>query len=108
MKSTSIEYGARIIAIAIKDEYDASVQIKKINTGSYIYTINAIYGAIYGLRFEVDKTKRNGQKVGNTLNITRYSIYGIEYDNTIIGSIPDSLSKTIVQFLRVLNEIRTI
>lgn len=108
MAITNLESSARTIALAIKEEYETSVQVKKINTGSYIYYINAVYCPIYGLRFEVNKTTKNGQKLGDTLNITRFSIHGIEYDNTIIGSIPDSATKAIRLFLNILYRLNIV
>lgn len=108
MTITNMESNAKTIALAIKEEYETSVQIKKINTGSYIYYISAVYCPIYGLRFEINKTTISGQKIGNTLIITRFSNYGMEYDNTIIGSIPDSASKAIRLFLNIFYRLNII
>lgn len=106
MTITNIESSVKTIVLAIKGEYEDSVLIKKINTGSYIYYVNAVYCPIYGLRFDVNKTTKNNQKIGDTLSITKFSIYGIEYDNTVIGSIPDSVSKAIKLFLNILNRVK--
>lgn len=108
MAITNMVSNARTIALAIKEEYETSVQIKKINTGSYIYYINAVYCPIYGLRFEVNKTTKTNQKLGDTLNITRFSIHGIEYDNTVIGTIPDSVLKAIRSFLNILYRLNIV
>lgn len=106
MAITNIERNVKTIVLAIKGEYEDSVLIKKINTGSYIYYVNAVYCPIYGLRFDVNKTTKNNQKIGDTLSITKFSIYGIEYDNTVIGSIPDSVSKAIKLFLNIFNRVK--
>lgn len=106
MTITNIERNVKTIVLAIKGEYEDSVLIKKINTGSYIYYVNAVYCPIYGLRFDVNKTTKNNQKIGDTLSITKFSIYGIEYDNTVIGSIPDSVSKAIKLFLNIFNRVK--
>lgn len=106
MTITTIESSVKTIVFAIKGEYEDSVLIKKINTGSYIYYVNAVYCPIYGLRFDVNKTTKNNQKIGDTLSITKFSIYGIEYDNTVIGSIPDSVSKAIKLFLNIFNRVK--
>lgn len=106
MAITNMESNARTIVLAIRNEYEMSVQIKKINTGRYIYYVDAVYSPVYGLRFDVNKTTINNQKIGNTLSITKFSIYGIEYDNSIIGSIPDSVSKAIKSFLSIFNKLR--
>lgn len=106
MTITNIERNVKTIVLAIKGEYEDSVLIKKINTGSYIYYVNAVYCPIYGLRFDVNKTTKNNQKIGDTLSITKFSIYGIEYNNTVIGSIPDSVSKAIKLFLNIFNRVK--
>lgn len=106
MTITTIESSVKTIVFAIKGEYEDSVLIKKINTGSYIYYVNAVYCPIYGLRFDVNKTTKNNQKIGDTLSITKFSIYGIEYDNTVIGSIPDFVSKAIKLFLNIFNRVK--
>lgn len=106
MAITNMESSARTIALAFKDEQESSAQVKRINTGSYIYTIMAIYCPIYGLRFEVNKRDKHGKIMGDNLIITRFSQYGMDYDNTVIGSLPDSVVKAIRMFLIILNRIK--
>ena len=103
MGITNMESSVRTIALAIREEQESSAQVKRINTGSYIYTIMAIYCPIYGLIFEVNKRDKHGKIMGDNLIITRFSTYGIDYDNTVIGSLPDSVVKAIRMFLVMLN-----
>lgn len=102
MGITNMQSSVRTIALAIREEQESSAQVKRINTGSYIYTIMAIYCPIYGLRFEVNKRDKHGKIMGDNLIITRFSTHGMDYDNTVIGSLPDSVVKAIRMFLVML------
>ena len=85
--ATNMEVAARELKIAQKERYnDFKVDIKTINTGSYLYVVRGLYTIENGVSIEVTKYRVNNQLVGR-LVIDRYSNYGIEYDRTVIGTL---------------------
>lgn len=103
--ATNMEVAARGLKIAQKERYnDFKVDIKTINTGSYLYVVRGLYTIENGVSIEVTKYRVNNQLVGR-LVIDRYSNYGIEYDRTVIGTLPESVVKVIKQFINIYNKV---
>lgn len=103
MAISNIQKSVNLIKSAIKEGKDHfSTILKVINTGSNKYQVWAVYDNIDGVCFRIEKHKSNGQGVG-ILYINRYSYYGCEYDNTVIGSLPDSVIKEILSFVKAFN-----
>lgn len=106
--ATNMEKAASSLRLAQKEGYNNfKADIKSINTGSHIYAICGLYSIERGITISVTKYKPNNRLVG-TLLIDRFSNYGIEYDNTIIGSLPDSVVKEIRQFINIYNNTQDI
>ena len=103
--ATNMEVAARGLKIAQKERYDDfKVDIKTINTGSHLYVVRGLYTIEKGVLIEVTKYRVNNQLVGR-LVIDRYSNYGIEYDRTVIGTLPESVVKVIKQFINIYNKV---
>lgn len=108
--ATNMEVAARGLKVAQKERYDDfKVDIKTINTGSYLYVVRGLYTIENGVSIEVTKYRVNNQLVGrlviDRLVIDRYSNYVIEYDRTVIGTIPESVVKVIKQFINIYNKV---
>ena len=102
--ATNMEVVASSLKLAQKEGYDNfKADIKSINTGSHIYVICGIYSIGRGVVISVTKYKPYNQLV-DRLIIDRFSNYGLEYDNSIIGSLPDSVVKAIRQFVNIYNK----
>ena len=103
--ATNMEVAARGLKVAQKERYDDfKVDIKTINTGSYLYVVRGLYTIEKGVSIEVTKYRVNNQLVGR-LVIDRYSNYEIEYDRTVIGTLPESVVKLIRQFINIYNNV---
>lgn len=77
------------------------------NTGSNKYTICVENLPNNTLQYSVIKNNKSGKFIG-TLVIDRVSEYGIEYNNSIIGSIPDSIVKYIREHYITFNRYLSI
>ena len=102
MAHTNFESNVETVKKALKENYNCPVQIKKYNTGSYIYVVQAICNGGSLKTFRVTKYKVNSQCIGY-VDIDRISYYGVEYDNSKIGGIPDSLIGFIRKFYLAVN-----
>lgn len=103
MTASNIQKSVNLIKRAIKEGKDHfSTVLRVVNTGSNKYQVCAAYDNIDGIFFRIEKCKSNGQFVG-ILYINRYSYYGCEYDNTVIGQLPDSVVKEILSFVKAFN-----
>ena len=103
--ATNIEVAARSLKLAQREGYNEfKTMIKSINTGRYIYTVYGIYTVERGIIISVTKYRPNNQLIGHVI-IDRFSNQGLEYDNSLIGSLPDSVSKAIREFAIVYNRI---
>lgn len=100
----NMELAANELKLAQREGYnDFKVSIKTINTGSYLYAITGVYNIKKRVLIEVTKYRANKQLIG-ILIIDRYSNYGIEYDRTVIGTLPESVVKAIKQFINIYNK----
>lgn len=102
--ATNMEVAARSLKLAQKEGYDDfRAEIKSINTGRYIYYIIGVNVVGKGIVILVEKRRTNGLAIGNVV-IEKFSPYGLEYNNKIMGSLPDSVVKAIKQFASIYNK----
>ena len=99
MGVTNYEHTINTIVHIINEREAGYVCLRRVNTGSNVYTIRISYNPLVGLTYEVEKHKSNKMYVG-IVTIDRVSEYGCEYNNTIIGSLPDSVVKLIRKSFR--------
>lgn len=99
MALTNFESNLKTIRLSIDEGYQACVVIKRLNTGSYKYITRALNNPGSNVYYEVYKYEKSGKLVGKTLVDASY--YGINYDNKYF-SIPDSITKTILEFHRAI------
>lgn len=76
-----------------------------VDTGRYKYVMKAYYEYKIGMYMSVTKISDSTSKEIGTVMITKYSQYGFEYDGTVIGTIPKSVSKRVKQFILDVNNI---
>ena len=100
MGITNFESNILTLKMCIDNNGSGNVHLKTINTGSHKYYTTVIYEN-GNLNYFVDKSRSNGQHLGR-VGIDRISIHGIEYNNRIIGSLPDSVVKEIMKFHKEL------
>lgn len=99
MGATNFENNLRTIRLAVQQGYNMEVQIKKLNTGSYVYFVSAVNTPGMKVYYIVSKYSKTGKNLGKVL--VDATNYGISYNNTAF-SIPDSISKAILEFNRSL------
>lgn len=99
MGTTNFQNSINTIKLAIREGYPINVVVKKLNTGSYKYITKAVNTPGNTVYYEVYKYENSGRLIGKTLVDASY--YGIKYDNRYF-SIPDSISKVILEFHRAL------
>ena len=98
MGITNFENNILTLKMFIDNNEPGSVQVKRINTGSYIYNIIGYF--VNGeIGYKIHKTRVNGQYIGK-VGIDRISIHGMEYNKSVIGSLPDSVVIEIMRFHR--------
>ena len=101
--ATKMELAAQSLKLAQKEGYkDFRTTIKSINTGSHVYTIYGIYSVGRDIMLSVTKYKTNNQLVGRLI-IDKIHDYDLEYNKAVIGTLPDSVVKTIKQFIIIYN-----
>lgn len=100
MAITNFEHSIRTMVLFWQNKSQGQVLVRQINTGSYVYSIVCVYNINEGFKYIVNKTKCNGQNIGN-IAIDKISIYGMEYDNSK-GSLPDSVTIEIMTFHKEL------
>lgn len=80
--------------------------LKRINTGSNVYTIVCENIVNHGLSYSVNKTTKQGKDIGTAKIIKVYStIYKLEYDNcdgTVV--LPDSVKEYIVLHNKLIRD----
>ena len=97
MRTTNFENNLRTIRLAVQQGYDTEVQIKKLNTGSYVYFVSAVNTPGMKIYYTVSKYSKTGKNLGKvTVDATNY---GMSYNNKAF-SIPDSIDKVILDFNR--------
>lgn len=97
MGTTNFENNLRTIRLAVQQGYNMEVQIKKLNTGSYLYFVSAVSTPGMKVYYIVSKYSKAGKNLGKVL--VDATNYGISCNNTAF-SIPDSISKVILEFNR--------
>lgn len=100
MGVTNFEYSVNTAALAMKENTDCHVIIKRLNTGRYKY--EARFKLENGrMNIYVLKDDMSGRLVA-IIGIDRISLHGMEYDCSK-GYIPQSLIKEILRFYKALD-----
>ena len=112
MGATNFECSINTAALLLRDGVKdiATVNICKVDTGSYVYKAYMLINSNRDTDIRVSKSEKvidsNGNKHLRELCVTpvRVSGYGIDYDNQNGNiTIPASVSKQLVAFARKLN-----
>ena len=101
MGVTNFEHSVNTAALAINENAECHVIIKRLNTGRYKYEARFKYEPGRGMNIYVIKDTTSGQFKG-IIGIDRISVHGMEYDSSV-GYIPDSLVKDILKFYKELD-----
>lgn len=95
----------RTIVLNIR-EYKANdtIAIKRINTGSNIYTVRCNYSFTGGIKYSVLKDNKSGKFIGEA-HILRISEHGLDYSNQELDAkLPDSVLTYIKVFNNYINK----
>lgn len=102
MRVSNKQSSINTLRLFMSNMKSTQVQVGKINTGSYLYVITAVYEVGYNLFYCVNRYTTNWVEAGSV--IVDATNYGIQYDRAGLGgaSIPDSVAKEILNFNRAV------